>query len=433
MKKKCFVEDCVEPIEVLCLCNSAGMCSGHLQIHQRAQGVHQYFSVVTSPHQAGVELLTEMLLEHHSYLTLIKKKIYSEAQILIKEIWKVSEEIIKKIEKLEISLVESIGSLARGKNRDSQLDDYLHGLTFLSIEEIKNEIMKAWSFPVLNPETRKLLSQLSTLFKLEQTSLPYSIEEQKFLYFFADNSTILSSINIKSQTLQNFRLPLKSERGAAGILCFLPSQRMFYGGGQVKNKTISQYIIIDETSGQITEIKAGPEKKRAGSCYLADYVYLFGGCHGDMALKSCERFEVNKCRWEPLADLPLSSDTSAAILNGQIFVAGGRIDSVFQYLPGHRKFVSILNALDLGNKFLCSALGKLFLFHEDQVLISSYSNPYEWTQRPTHLKLGKLWISAWVFHENSIYFTTGHYQCFEPTWPKARKFNLKTLELSDII
>ena len=82
---------------------------------------------------------------------------------------------------------------------------------------------------------------------------------------------------------------------------------------------------------------------------------------------------------------------------------------------------------------MCSGHGKIYIFYEDQLFISESWNPYKWQILPLNSKLGKYWITTWVLFKGSIYFTTGHYHFFDVTWPKARRLDLSTFQLTDII
>jgi hypothetical protein len=432
MERKCFVPDCKMAAEMICFCDFEGMCDGHLALHQRRAGNHSYVSVSFQVDKISEDLIFDSLFEHYSYLVLIKKKINSEAQLLIKEILKKTQENIKKIESLEEGVLRGIHCF-RNKERKSVLEDYLNNLAYLPIRDIENEIANKWNFPIISQETRKILPQIETLFKLETIGLPYNLKENKYLYFFADNSVVLNSFNAKKRNIQAFRFPLKSERGSSASLCFLPSKKMFYGGGQVKNKTIAQYLIIDETSGEIVEIKGGIARRQAGCCYLNGYVYLFGGCEGDRAFKSSEKLNLLNKKWESLPDLPQSSDTSVTSLNNQIFLTGGRQPNLLNFNPNFQKYLSLLENLDLKNKFLCNCEGRLYLFTERKLFISSSSSPHIWSSHNLSLSLGKYWISSWIVYKNHLFFTTGHYHFFDNTWAKAKRLNLSTLELQEII
>ena len=116
-----------------------------------------------------------------------------------------------------------------------------------------------------------------------------------------------------------------------------------------------------------------------------------------------------------------------------MILSGGLLTSIYYFDTEHKVFLEIFGNMEQGNKFLCAGNGKAYLFHNNFLYVSDIWNPWKWTLVKEVAKLGKYWISAWVRYEDCIYFTTGHYGFFQDDWPKARRFNLTTLEISDII
>ena len=133
---------------------------------------------------------------------------------------------------------------------------------------------------------------LSALFTNFPIQLPFEIEKRNYLYFFADDSKILVSLNPAKPSISNYPLNISSNRGHAGVLCYLPKSKLFYGGGFLKNKALADYIIIDELQGIVESIPGGRPRKQAGSLFLSPFVYIFGGCEGDKPMKNCERFNT---------------------------------------------------------------------------------------------------------------------------------------------
>ena len=432
MEKKCSVGLCDNIPGFVCLCNSSFICVSHIAEHLLTQKEHKYVLFSRPANKQSQDLVLAELLKHLNNLSLLSKKVLNESSLLIKEILKLTTEFIQQIGKLEESVRNSLEMISKNLESKSNTDDYLHSLCYESLDTVKKELSR-WSFPLITPGTRKVLKELESLFKLEFVKLPYILPENKFLYFFADDSVQLNSFNTEKSTIQCFRLPLKQNRGAAGTTCYLPGSKIFYGGGIVKNKTIANYIIIDEASGEVAVLNGGRARKQGGSCVYDGKVWIYGGCEGDRAMKNCENFDLTSMRWQDFTDLPSCSDTSVCLFDNQLFVTGGQLHTVLQHFPDKNAYLNIFDGLSNKNKFICSGFGKLYLIYEDQIFISDNWNQFKWTSLPLGTRLGKYWVCTWVMYKGSIYFTTGHYSLFNNTWAKARKLDLKTFQLTDII
>lgn len=431
MEKKCSVELCDNAANFACLCNSSYLCANHVASHLLTAGVHNYVLLSRSTNKESQGLIFNSLLSHLSYLSLLRKKVLSESSLLIQETLKKTSEFVKQIADLEQIIHNSLKVLNKNSASTSSLTDYFHALSFERPENVEKEI-SSWSFPVITPSTRKVLKELETLFKLEFVKLPYTMPENKYLYFFADNSVMFNSMNIDKNTIQCFKLPLKQDRGTAASICFLPGSKIFYGGGFVRNKTIANYFVIDENSGDITLVEAGKTRRQAGCCFFDGKVWVYGGCEADRALKNCEKLDLNTLKWEDFTCLPSCSDTSVCTFDSQLFITGGQLPNLLQHFPDKNSYLSLFSGLSLKNKFLCSGHGKLYLIHEDKIYISDSWNQFKWTCLPLGSELGKYWITTWVLYKGNIFFTTGHYGFFNNTWAKARKLDLTTFQLTDI-
>lgn len=431
MEKKCSVELCDQSANFACLCSSSYLCANHVASHLLTAGIHNYVLLSRPINKESQSLIFHSLLSHLNYLSLLRKKVLSESSMLIQETLKKTSEFTKQILSLEENIHNSLKVLNNNLKSTSPVTDYLHALCFARPETVQKEL-NAWSFPVITPATRKVLKELETLFKLEFVKLPFTVSENKYLYFFADNSVMFNSMNIDKNTIQCFRLPLKQDRGTAASICYLSGSKIFYGGGFVKNKTIANYFIIDENSGDINLINGGKARRQAGCCFFDDKIWVYGGCEADRALKNCEKFDLNTLKWEDFTDLPSCSDTSVCSFDSQLFVTGGQLSGLFQHFPEQNSYLNLFSGLSPKNKFLCAGHGKLYLIHENKVYISDDWNQFKWTCLPLDSELGKYWITTWVLYKGNIFFTTGHYAFFNNAWPKARKLDLTTFQLTDI-
>ena len=250
MEKKCSVGLCVNEPGFVCLCDSSYICVEHIAEHLLTPKEHNYVLFSRPANKQIQDLVMSSLLNHLNHLSILRKKVQSESSLLIQGILKQTTEVIQSIGKLEERVQNSLRMISKNSESKSSIDDYLHSLCYESLEKVKKEVSD-WSVTIVTSGTRKVLKEMESLFKLEFVKLPYNLLENRYLYFFADDSVQLNSFDTEKSTIQCFRLPIKQNRGAAAVTCYLPGSKIFYGGGYVKNKTIGNYMIIDESSGEV--------------------------------------------------------------------------------------------------------------------------------------------------------------------------------------
>ena len=208
---------------------------------------------------------------------------------------------------------------------------------------------------------------------------------------------------------------------------------IFYGGGQLKNKALNEYFLINEEEGNIIMINGGRTRQQGGSCFKFPYVYIFGGCDGARALKFSDKFNINTMSWEELIQIPQESDTTVINFDGNLLLTGSLMTSVYLFLIQHNAYIEVLKNIPTGNKFLCCGNGKVYLLCGNSIYSTEFLNHWKWNIIKEIKPLDKYWITTSIRYQEKIYFTTGHYSFFEDNWPKARVFNLNTLELTEII
>jgi Kelch motif len=433
MENACFVNDCKNDLEFICMCDMTLACSSHLGQHLISNKPHKPMQINWKINEDTHNYVIGSLMAHYQCCEMLESKITSESKLLMGEIHKIMNLNLTKIKELKKTIFQYISFLNSKSQPKNSSQDYFYNLIRQSKENAQKKINLDWKNFTITSNTRKILSDLSNLFKIDYIKTPYVIREEKYLYFFADMTKTLVSFNVKKKNIQNFSLYLDNVKGHAGSFCYMEDLKVFYGGGSLNSKCLSEYVIIDTREGFITTIKKGRSRKQGGSCYISPYIYIFGGCEPTRAIKSCDKYNTKTQKWEVFNELPVASDTTSVIFQDKILVTGGKLSSVYYYDHANDTYHETLRNLPFGNKFLCCGNGKVYLLCNNLIYSSHLGNYWKWTLVKEFAGLGNYWISCWTRYKDSVYYTTGHYHFFDELWPKATRFNLDTLEITDIV
>ncbi len=120
--------------------------------------------------------------------------------------------------------------------------------------------------------------------------------------------------------------------------------RILIAGGMDRNSEIlSSCELFDPSSGQV---EAGPEMAErrvwAAAAAIADSVYVCGGFSGVKMLNSCENFQSN--RWTAVTSMAQERTATMVALHGKLFVIGGR--GARRPIKSVERFDSIRNRWD---------------------------------------------------------------------------------------
>ena len=395
-------------------------------------GAHKYISISSKANKQSHNYVLESLCKILSHLSLLRCKTTSESKLLIEEIYRVTERTMQQLKEFEDSIQEYFRFVSTNAQPKSWIEDHLHGLTSSPLHFTEKNIYTEWKYPIVQSLTRKILPQLSELFSLAFIKFPVKHQEERCLYYFKEGTSTLASLDIESRKCEEIKFNQIGNKGNAGTLCLLPRDRMFYGGGFLKGQTQKKYFVINKIDWTITQAADGRARKQASACYRDSFVYVFGGCEGDRAMKFCDKLNIDGMKWETFCDLPSDSDTTIVEFDGKTIVSGGLMTSLYIYDYDSNFYIEILGNLPRVHKFLCCGNGRAYLFCGELLYCSDQWNPWKWSVVKDIQKLGKYWIYASIRNKDCIYFTTGHYTLFQENWPKAKVFNLTTQSISEI-
>lgn len=409
------------------------MCLEHLVLHQMTNSSHKYISVSLNSCKESNECLLRTLVNYYGYCGILRKKVTSEARLLIEKIGNATDLALLQLQTMEKTILSHINLLSIKRQPESSIEDSLHSLTFLPLSALEKKIQDDFKYPLIVSTTRNLLVQIHELFKFEYIKYPFQLDTDKNLYYFQEGTSNLVAFDVERQSAQTVKINQNFQKGHAATVCYVSKGKVFYGGGFYNNQTLKRYFLIDTEKFSVTALPDGRGRKQAGSCVRFPYIFIFGGSEGDRAMKFCDKFNLETLKWEVFAELPYESDTCVIDFAGKILVTGGLLTGVYVFDCDNNVYIEVLGNLPKAHKFLCCANGKAYLLCNGLLYWSELWNPWKWSILKEIPKLGKYWISYSIRYKENIYFTTGHYAFFNNTWAKARAFNLNTHEIIEII
>lgn len=158
------------------------------------------------------------------------------------------------------------------------------------------------------------------------------------IYFFGEKNKILMYNILKEEWRLLFLPPsINVEFNYYSSSCTLPSGDVLITGGGISN---SVYLFSTQKALPFPRCPMIHTRKEHASVFLNSYVYVLGGYDGttNQFLQTCERYDLEKDKWEPIPDMVLKKCAFGActLNNRYIIVIGGydgnaRLDVIERY------------------------------------------------------------------------------------------------------
>ena len=246
-------------------------------------------------------------------------------------------------------------------------------------------------------------SSLLVINSMEDASASGSISEEIDIYFVPyqrqdiykfDTNTLSLSLALSST---NFLI------GYGPHLCALGKGKLFMQGGVINDEFISDSVLIDITTGEITEKAFGPINAGGACVHYENFIFIFGGATRGIYEPSSlsQKYDIENDQWSILPPLPLASyNNSGTIYGKKIAIVGQHLGNLYFYDIDNDNYI-VDRELLASYKIITAHNEVIFIIFENGILVLEDG---KWSNYPQDQCRAACMYSYQVFRDNYIYF-----------------------------
>ena len=381
MKKCCSEDGCMGSVTFACKCTSPNLyfCDNHFTKHVRTLGNHITECLIIKLNPDQIREWLPKLTDLITYLKHSRKRILSNAMMLIGCIeneTSIAVNIIKELEKASVDLLS-----ARSIYKE----------TFERIQCITPDN----NYNYASDRVGKIKKSIKSLYKSYNDEGNWKECDQ--VIYSSDPAGGLLSIDLNTFKLSN--LDYAPKIGQYCHACKIDQNAYFFHGGRIDKGYRAESYLVNIKEKTCETLKNGPKKDfGGGSALMNNKVYIFGG-HDGSVLNTCNAFDLTTKEWISITALPQASySITAAILGKDIILSGYHLNCCYSY--NDITFTSILTLPKDVHKIVC----------EDWIYANSilYENqdeiPSKWTSYKVNPWNRPLWGYCVFKKKQFIYF-----------------------------
>lgn len=390
----CFEKGCKDDVVIKCFCSKTPVfsCKLHMAFHMltKTEEPHSFEQIVLNVSKEKKIELIKRILEAIEDLKEYQRDVLKTVSTLVNEIssnaYKIESEIFQIISILRAYTEKIIASAEYSTN------DYFGKILHNNIN--LREESKLWTassifktlkensiinFESHSHEIYKRLKASNELF-LGETQRS-NTNDIFCLYRKLNEESYIIKLNMLSYEIEEIPILLRDVI-IRPIVCGLPDNKLFIGGGSTDLNLSDMYYIIDSNERNIQSSFTGNHITHfSGVIYYNELIYIFGGKIGGSMISDSQYFNLKKNIWQSISPLTSPSSLSCPIVyNHNIILASYHWDYFLCYSPKANNYSKIyFNAQSKSSKNLFTYNNIVYMIYQNKIF-QAKNGLYDWDE-----------------------------------------------------